>query len=179
MLKLLVTRHGQTEWNVLKKVAGVTEVNLTNEGRSQAETLGKKLADSVEKIDLIVASPLKRATDTAGIISEKLGMSFSADERLREVNFGSFEGTYNKSPEFTAAKAQTAVKFPGGESQLFAAQRVYNFIDEMKKLHDGKTVLIVCHGGIARIINSYFKDMQNDEFASFGLKNCEVLSYEL
>lgn len=64
-MTLYLTRHGETEWNVQNKVCGITDVELTDKGRSQAKELGEKLRD--HKIDLIVSSPLKRALETARI----------------------------------------------------------------------------------------------------------------
>ena len=91
--------------------------------------------------------------------------------------FGKYEGGGRRSEEFTAAKNHFVDNFDGGESMLKVAARVYNILDEMKKDKD-KTYLIVAHNGIARIVNSYFYDMTNEEFASYGIKNCELLCYE-
>ncbi|MBQ1491073.1 MAG: histidine phosphatase family protein, partial [Blautia sp.] len=55
-------------------------------------------------------------------------------------------------------------------------QRIYNLLDEIRQ-EEGKTYLLVAHNGIARFIESYFHDMTNEEFASFGVKNCEVVTY--
>ena len=59
---------------------------------------------------------------------------------------------------------------------LKLAARVYNLLDEIRD--DDKTYLLVAHGGIARMVNSYFFDMTNEEFAKFGLPNCAVLKYD-
>ena len=61
---------------------------------------------------------------------------------------------------------------------LHLAQRVYNLLDELKADPEGKTYLLVAHNGIARAVESYFRSMSNEEYASFGVKNCAVLSYE-
>ena len=66
-MKLYVTRHGETTWNVEWRVSGVTDVELTDRGREQANGLARVLKN--EKIDLIIVSPLKRARHTAEIIS--------------------------------------------------------------------------------------------------------------
>ena len=61
---------------------------------------------------------------------------------------------------------------------LHLCQRIYNLLDDIKKESDEKTYLLVAHNGIARVINSYFFNMQNNEFAEFGMKNCELKKYE-
>ena len=60
---------------------------------------------------------------------------------------------------------------------LKVAARVYNILDEMKQDED-KTYLIVAHNGIARIVNSYFYDMTNEEYASFGVKNSSLTRFD-
>ena len=57
------------------------------------------------------------------------------------------------------------------------AQRIYNLLDELKE--DDKTYLLVAHNGISRVIKSYFYDMQNEEYAHFGIDNCQILEFEL
>mgnify|MGYP000706624151 CR=1 FL=1 len=57
---------------------------------------------------------------------------------------------------------------------LHLCQRIYNLLDDLKERNDGKTYLLVAHNGISRVIESYFHDMTNEEFAKFGIKNCEL-----
>ena len=61
---------------------------------------------------------------------------------------------------------------------LQLCQRIYNLLDDIKNDPSGKTYLLVAHNGISRAIESYFRDMTNEEFASFGIKNCELRKYE-
>lgn len=61
---------------------------------------------------------------------------------------------------------------------LHLCQRIYNLLDDLKERNDGKTYLLVAHNGISRVIESYFHDMTNEEFAEFGIKNCELKKYE-
>ena len=62
-----------------------------------------------------------------------------------------------------------------GETMLKLAQRIYNLLDDCAK--DDKTYLLVAHNGISRMIRSYFYDMSNEEFSSYGIKNCEILTF--
>ena len=81
--------------------------------------------------------------------------------------------------EYWQQKYQFAAKFPKGESVLQLAQRVYNVVDDVKKTYPGKTVLLVCHGGVSRMIKTYFEDMGNDEFFHYSPENAFVAEYEL
>ena len=64
----------------------------------------------------------------------------------------------------------------GGESMLQLAQRIYNLLDELRDQPD-KTYLLVAHNGIARVVESYFHDMTNEEYALAGIRNCELVEY--
>ena len=100
------------------------------------------------------------------------------EERLKEQNFGKYESTARDGEEFQIAKTHFIDHFEGGETMLHLSQRIYNLLDEIREESDEKTYLLVAHNGIARIVNSYFYDMGNEEFARFGIKNCEIKRYD-
>lgn len=172
------TRHGQTVWNVANKICGASDVELTEKGRHQAEELGNKILTEKIHIDEIIYSPLLRAKDTANIISDITGIPARPEERLREQSFGRYEGTARNGEEFQASKCHFIDSYEGGETMLHLAQRVYNLIDDIKKEADNKVYLLVAHNGISRVIHSYFYDMTNEEYAGFGIRNCEIRKFE-
>ena len=69
-----------------------------------------------------------------------------------------------------------ASRFGTGESMLQLAQRIYNLLDDIKA--GDQVCILVAHNGIARIVESYFREMDNEDFSSFGIKNCEIKRYE-
>ena len=173
---LYFVRHGQTVWNVENKICGSTDIDLTEKGHSQAiETANKILSENI-KADIILYSPLIRAAKTAKHISEITGIPVREEPRLTEQNFGKFEGTARDGDDFRIAKREFACQYDGGESMLHLAQRIYNLLDNVKA--SGKTCILVAHNGIARVVNSYFYEMTNEEYADFGLKNCAVIRYD-
>lgn len=176
MGKVYFTRHGQTIWNVENKICGATDIALTELGHQQAEELGKAIKAQQLPIDEILYSPLIRAAETARHISEMTGVPMREEVRLKEQNFGKYEATARNGAEFQMAKTHFIDHFEGGETMLHLTQRIYNLLDEIKL--DNKTYLLVAHNGIARIVNSYFYDMTNEEFAAFGIQNCEIKCYE-
>ena len=101
------------------------------------------------------------------------------EKLLIEQNYGIYEGMDRKNDRFLANKRNFAYKYPGGESMMQTAYRVYGVIDKIKERYPGKTVLIVSHGGVCRIIRTYFQDMTNDEFFDYTLENGKVEEYEL
>ena len=178
MRNLYFVRHGQTIWNVENKICGATDIALTEEGHRQAEELGEKIRRQGIKADEILYSPLIRATDTARHISEITGIPARVEPRLKEQNFWKYEATPRNGKEFQEAKKQFISGYEGGESMFRLAQRIYNLLDEIRDDKEEKIYILVAHNGIARVVNSYFHEMTNEEYASFGIKNCQILKYD-
>ena len=176
-MRLFVTRHGQTTWNARNKICGRTDVPLTELGKQQAAALAQKTAGV--GIDLIIVSPLQRAVDTAKAVSAVCGAPIVTDDRLIEQDYGIYEGLDRKDSGFQANKRMFAFRYPNGESMMQLAGRVYGLLEDVKKQYADKTVLLVCHNGICRVIHSYFRDMTNEEFASFSMDNAALAEYEL
>lgn len=173
-------RHGQTVWNVENKICGAYDSPLTEKGREQARVTALKIQTEINEgrmhIDSILASPLSRAYDTAQEISNIIHIPVKVEEGLREQNFGKWEGTPRDGKDFALAKENFVDSYGNGESMMRMAQRIYNLLDDLKKDHK-HTYLLVAHNGIARIVQSYFFDMTNEEFASFGIANASILTY--
>ena len=176
MKKIYFTRHGQTVWNVENKICGITDIELTQKGHEQAQELGRIISSGNYQIDKILSSPLKRALNTAEHIAAATDLPLEIEPRLVEQCFGKFEGTARNGEEFLKAKSHFIDSYQGGESMMKLAQRIYNLLDELK--NDDKTYLLVAHNGISRVIRSYFCDMDNGEYAKFGIENCEILEFQ-
>ena len=100
------------------------------------------------------------------------------EPRLKEQNFGKWESTPRDGADFRKAKEEFVCRYEGGESMLHLAQRIYNLLDDIRAESEQKTYILVAHNGIARVVQSYFADMTNAEYAAFGVKNCQVLRYD-
>ena len=168
-------RHGETVWNVENKICGATDSPLTEKGHQQAIETGKKILAEGIHADLILYSPLSRAKDTARHISEITGIPMQEEPRLFEQRFGKYESTPRNGEEFHEAKQQFLNRYEGGESMFQIAQRIYNLLDDLKK--DSRDYILVAHNGIARVVESYFREMTNDECARFGIRNGEIREY--
>ena len=176
MHNIYFTRHGETVWNVENKICGMTDSPLTARGQQQARQLGALVRDSGLQIDEILYSPLSRAADTAKAIAAATGLPARCEPRLREQCFGKYEGTPRDGAEFRISKTHFADRYDGGESMMQLAQRIYNLLDELRQ-DENKTYLLVAHNGIARVVESYFHDMTNEEYSAAGIKNCELVEY--
>lgn len=176
MHSIYFARHGETVWNAENKICGMTDSPLTEKGRQQARELGQKVKESGVQIDEILYSPLSRAADTAKAVAEAACLPARCEPRLREQCFGKYEGTPRDGAEFRLSKTHFADRYDGGESMMQLAQRIYNLLDELRQDED-KTYLLVAHNGIARVVESYFHDMTNEEYSAAGIKNCELVEY--
>jgi probable phosphoglycerate mutase len=176
-MKLFVARHGETSWNALNRVCGRTDLPLTENGLRQA----RLLAQRTENLDIgmIISSPMLRARQTAMPVAEQLGLPVLTDDRLIEQNYGIYEGVDRKDPGFLGNKRQFAYRYPDGESMMNVAYRVYSLLEELKVKHSDKNVLLVCHGGVCRLIRTYFEDMTNEEFFHYSEENANVREYTL
>ena len=155
MTKVIFVRHGQTEWNVTGRYQGQSDVQLTEEGRQQAQ----KLADNfpVDEIAAIYASDLNRAMVTAEAIGRKFGLAVQPEAAFRELSFGEWEGlTYQQIvSQWEDAMANfmqhpDIMEIPGGESFPEVQRRAMTRLEELIKKHDGQTIVVVAHGAVLR-----------------------------
>lgn len=151
-MKLLLTRHGQTDWNIARRYQGHSNTELNQVGVRQAEQLAKRL--SSESIHAVYSSDLSRAMTTAQAVASHHDIEPHADTRWRELSFGSWEGmTYEEmsahSPELFDAwmKDSLTVSTPNGETHTQLAERVQAAFNELKANHKDETVLVVGHSG--------------------------------
>jgi probable phosphoglycerate mutase len=155
--KILLIRHGETPWNAERRLQGHLDIALNPEGERQARALAAALAG--ERIDLVVASDLQRARQTADAVAASRGMPVRLDRGLRERCYGGFEGLLyaeieQRFPhEFAAWQRRDidATLPPGanrGESFRQFHARVVATILGWACSHPGKTLALVAHGGV-------------------------------
>lgn len=178
-MKLLVVRHGRTDWNDLKKVQGIADIELNNEGKEQAKKTAELLKD--KNIDLIISSPLIRTRQTAEIINEERNIEILFDDRIKERDYGEFEGLTKDIFGFHDFWIYSKnLRYEKAENIQDFFKRIYGFLDEIKEKYKDKTVLIVIHGGVSVALDAYFNGLpQNNKPTSGAMKNCEVREYEL
>jgi alpha-ribazole phosphatase/probable phosphoglycerate mutase len=156
-LRLILIRHGEPERLAKGICYGSLDVRLSEFGQKQVEA--KLAALSNLRGDVLYASPLKRAMESAAIVGAALRLEPTLAHELREIDFGSFEGlTYEaiekRYPEEYRLwmERPTEIAFPHGESFAQVKTRVLGFGASLLKNHQGKTVHVVSHGSINRIL---------------------------
>jgi phosphoserine phosphatase len=150
--RLILTRHGETLWNIEGRVQGALDSPLTEKGILQAQGLGKRLRS--EGITKIYSSDLPRAMQTADQVRIELGLSeILISSSLRELSFGEWEGkvwwelrTLYPDLFLLWDTGPHRVQIPGGESMWEVTHRAWKFIQELLKRHTGETICIVTHG---------------------------------
>ena len=153
MTKILLVRHGETNWNKEHRLQGHLDIGLNEQGVLQAKLLGQALAN--EKIDITYSSDLSRALDTANTITLHHDVPTVIDADLRERCYGEIQGLTYKDieeqlPENHKAWHSRDPDFQpkGGETLRQFYIRVTNSIERIAKNHIGEVVLIVAHGGV-------------------------------
>jgi broad specificity phosphatase PhoE len=141
--ELLLVRHGETDWNAEGRLQGHTDRPLNEYGRRQAKELADRLAS--ERVDAIYASDLSRATETAEIVGERLGLAVVIDPALREKHWGTWEGL--------TGDERAAVEFVG-ESTAAHRDRVMGAVRRIVERHPDQRVVVVTHGGSLRRIQA-------------------------
>ncbi len=153
--RLIFVRHGETEWNVLRRLQGHSDTPLNELGRAQAAAAAQRLAGYAD-VDVILTSDLKRAAESAAIIAEATGAEVRHEPRLRELSFGVFEGlTWDeigeRHAEMRAAWLADRDQPPeGGESMADFTARLDALLGHVLSAYEGKTVVLATHGGTIR-----------------------------
>jgi broad specificity phosphatase PhoE len=148
-------RHGESVGNAARVFTGQTDSPLTERGRRQAETIADELAKV--KFDRIVTSDLSRTRDTAQAIAKRHGLPVEVFPELREIDVGERTGSsFDEIKGLPNWSDDGFVAWPGGETFDHVVGRVRGVIDRITHESPGQTVLVVGHGGVNRILLSYF-----------------------
>jgi len=155
MTELWLIRHGETDWNLARRIQGWRDIELNELGRRQARRLAERLGDEGHVFDAIYSSDLKRAHATALSVAERLGMDVRVEPGVRERRFGVLEGLAMDDMDAHEPEASAAWRardpdhgLGGGESLREFHRRVVQAMDAIAARHPGRRVLAFTHGGV-------------------------------
>lgn len=179
---LYLARHGETEWNRIKRLQGRLNSPLTKTGIEQA----KQLANQIPQLNInrIIHSPLGRANHTAALCAERVNVHCSSDERLVERHFGDWQGQYfndfKSLPEFSDVFLHcTETSPPNGESGVDCGNRLRHALEAIAKAHCGESILVITHGDMIRcFMNLMGRTAQVDAYSQFGNGQLFPLVYD-
>jgi broad specificity phosphatase PhoE len=151
LTKVILVRHGETEWNQIHRVqGGASDTPLSKTGKRQAEALGRRLKDEI--IQAIYSSPLQRALDTAQEIARYHQLEIRAMPELKEINVGGLEGADTSDLKLRLDELicrnganRGLLCLPGGESIADVQSRAWNAVQNISSQHPSGTVVVVTH----------------------------------
>lgn len=189
MAYLVLVRHGQSEWNALGQWTGLTDVNLTEDGRREARAAAKTLEDIT--FGAAHTSKLKRAQDTLSEILMELGqteLEARATTALNERDYGELTGK-NKwqvrdehgEEKFMAWRRSWDYPVPGGETLKDVHDRAVPYYQEhiLADLKAGKNVIVAAHGNTLRALVKHLENIAEADIPGLEIGTGEVYIYEI
>lgn len=183
-MRLILVRHGQTDWNKEYRVQGHTDLPLNAVGRAQAQAIAGALER--REVEAIYSSPLQRAFETAEAIDRFHGVGVTAAGGLKELNVGELDGLYYpdlkvKSPDFFEVWTTDAAsaKFPGGESLPELQERVWQSVQDIVERDHKKTVVVTSHFFALLSLLCKVLDLGLSEFRRLSISVASISELEI
>ncbi|HEY0207582.1 2,3-diphosphoglycerate-dependent phosphoglycerate mutase GpmB [Acerihabitans sp.] len=179
MLQVYLVRHGETEWNALRRIQGQSDSALTAKGQRQAQ----QVAQRVQRLGIthIITSDLGRTRHTADIIAQACGCNVLSDPRLRELDMGVLEmrDIDTLTPEEEGWRKQLVNgtpdgRIPKGESMTELSQRMHASLDGCRELPAGSVPLLVSHGMALGCLISTVLGLPPYAERRLRLRNCSI-----
>lgn len=183
MSRLILIRHGETDWNTEGRWQGQADVALNATGWSQAQ----QIAHSLDRagITAVYSSDLQRARQTAQTLADAIGLPVFLDSRLREIHQGEWQGLLISEIQAGYAQAyqdrkQDPLRFapPGGETAAQVRQRVVSAVQAIIHQHPGETVAVVSHGFALAVLIAHLRGAPFDRVWDLMLGNGQWVSIE-
>lgn len=176
-MQIYIVRHGETRANVDGYLQGWSDDPLNGNGVRLAEITGQQMKGI--KIDCCLSSPLRRAKETAEIIqreSANRDVQIEIDERIKEINFGSYERISTNAPEVKLFFPDPfhCPRFPDGENVQMVMARTQEFLRKLIQRNDEKTYLIATHGCALRAMLNFLYEDSADFWHGHVPYNCSV-----
>ena len=183
IMRIYLVRHGQTDDNIKNLMQGWKDTPLNDQGRKQARALVSFFND--EQIDVVYASDLSRARETAQIIANSLHKEVYIDKQLREMYLGSWEGHSWQEIEAEFAyffnkpeNEKNALNIHSGESYIEFQLRAFQTFKKIVQLNSHKNIMIVTHGGVIREIIATIMKINQVQKDAIPIRNCSVSMIE-
>lgn len=183
-LSLLVVRHGETDWNRQSRIQGCLDTHLSDAGRQQIERLGHCLKH--HSFDALYSSDLQRAAETAAAIAQHHNKSVQTDIRLRERNFGAFQGMSVEEVQLQHPKwyqrhrdLDPHFNYCDGQSRTDKYEEVRSFFEDIQERHRTQNVLAVSHGGSISLMVHHVLGIPLDQDVPVRCGNAEYCVFEL
>jgi probable phosphoglycerate mutase len=184
MTRIILVRHGQTEWNRIEHFRGRADVPLNETGLAQAEATGKRVASEWQPV-AVYTSPLSRSVKTAESIAKHYDLKVQIHPSLADIDYGEWQGL---SPEEAGQRWPEEIdawynrphlaRIPGGETLFDLRARTMQTVNELAARHAGETIVLVGHTVINRIILLGILGLGNDRFWRIKQDTCAINVFE-
>ncbi len=184
MIRLILVRHGRTEWNRVERFRGRADIELDEVGIKQAEAAATRITDW--QVSAVYSSPLRRALATAEILAHPFDLEVTPLPGIIDIDYGEWQGL---PPEKVAAKDDGlyskwlenphGMKFPGGESLNMARERAASAVDDLIAQHLKETVVVVSHKAICHILILSLLGLDNSHFWQITQDVCAINLFEI
>jgi len=184
LTKLLIIRHGRTEWNRVERLRGRADISLDEVGRKQAEAAARRVAEW--QLNTVYSSPLRRAMETAQTLAQPSGLEVKKLSEIIDIDYGQWQGL---SLEEAAARdgelykkwlhSPHQVKFPGGESLAEVRDRVVSALERLTAEHNKQTISLVSHKVVCQVMVLSLLGLELSHFWDVTQDICAVNYFEV
>lgn len=186
-MSIYFARHGQTEWNSLRRVQGTTDIPLNDKGIEQAKQLCREIADGNIRLSKIYSSYQKRASETARIIGDELGVECEILDGIQEMDLGDFEGhTWEEITGMYPGELEEwrsnrrYNRAPNGESYQMVLNRVIAALESVIDFDgDERDVLIITHGAVIMPLIALKNDIPFNDPQLIKVENAKTVEFSL
>lgn len=184
MTRLVVVRHGRTEWNRVERFRGRADIELDEVGMKQAEATAGRIGEW--QVSAVYSSPLRRALNTAEVLARRFDLEVQLLPGIIDIDYGEWQGL---SPDEAAAKdgalysrwlkSPHKAKFPGGESLAGVRERAASAVDSLITRHPRETIALVSHKVVCQILILSLLGVDNSHFWQIAQDVCAVNLFEI
>ena len=184
MTRIILMRHGQTEWNKFERFRGKADIELDETGRRQAEAAAERIGQW--KVDAVYSSPLKRAMSTAQAVANRLGLTVQTLEGINDMDFGEWEGLAiaEARQKYVALfdlwlYHPERLEIPRAETLADVRKRAVAAIDEVAAKHKDQTVALVSHRVVCKVLLCHLLGLDNSHFWQIAQDTTAINLFEV
>lgn len=185
MTRVILVRHGQTEWNRVERFRGRADVPLNDTGLRQAALTGQRIAAEWQPA-AVYAGPLGRTMQTADAIGRRCDLPVSVEDRLVDIDYGAWQGLTPAEvgarwPGELAAWYNTphVARIPDGETLDDLRSRAMRAVHDLAARHDGQTIVLVSHTVVNRVVLLGVLTLGNDRFWRLHQETCAINVFDM
>jgi len=177
--RICIIRHGETDWNLARRIQGQIDIPLNSAGRAQALAMAFNAAH--HRFSAIYSSDLRRANETAQALAEREGQTVTTLTALRERHYGIFQnvtkdeaGQIHPQAHALYLARDLDYDFESGENLTNFAQRTMNVFDSLAKQHRAQQIAVVCHAGLLDVMYRRATGRELQPARDFVIPNCAL-----